>query len=92
MIYLIYTIFVLLYVSMIYPKFPKYIYCKLKVDKNYLAGIFVSLGISAFANKIDYILYWNVDEMIKWRFSIVFAIITILVGIWLFNANKEKDK
>jgi hypothetical protein len=92
MIYLIYTIFVLLYVSMIYPKFPKYIYCKLKVDKNYLAGIFVSLGISAFANKIDYILYWNVDEIIKWRFSIVFAIITILVGIWLFNTNKEKDK
>lgn len=81
--------FAIIYFSILYPNFPILIYCKLKVGKEILAGIFISLGISAFANKIDYILYWNVAEIIHWKFSIIFAIINIIVGLWLYS-SKEK--
>jgi len=68
-------------------KFPKYIYDKLKVSKNYIAGLFLSLGISAFANKIDYIIYWDIENILKWKISILFAIMCILIGLWLYEGD-----
>ena len=88
MIYLIYIILISVFTIIYNPKIPKYIYLVLKVDRKYIAGLFASLGISALANKIDYILYWNLEMIIKWKFSILFAIIMILISLWLFDEKE----
>lgn len=89
MIYAIYIFSILLFSVLIFPEFPRYVYQLFKVDRKYIAGLFASLGISTLANKIDYILYWDLVSIKQYWFSITFAIIVLLIGLWLFE-NKEE--
>jgi len=91
MVYLTYIVLISLFSIIYNPEIPKNLYLVFKVDRKYIAGLFASLGISALANKIDYILYWNLKMIIKWKFSILFAIIMILISLWLFDEKEQKD-
>lgn len=89
MIYLSYMILLFLFVFLTKPVLFIKLYRVFKVDNNFVAGLFASLGISALANKIDYIIYWETDQLLHLYYSILFGIISLLIGLWLFD-TKEK--
>lgn len=59
------------------------------ISKNYIAGLFGSLGISILANKVDYIIYWDFIKIKSLWLSILFGIIFILIGMAFFNEKKD---
>lgn len=91
MVYFIYIFLFIIYLAII--KIEKLIIL-LKIayshiSKNYVAGLFGSLGISMLADKIDYVIYWDLNKIKSLWLSIFFGIIFILIGMAFFS---EKEK
>lgn len=61
---------------------------KIKVYKTYISGLFASLGISALANKIDYFIYWDIENILKFQKSIIYAIIFIVISIYFYEERE----
>ena len=67
MAYLMYvfllTFFIILINVKTLDKYSKKVWLKLKSSKNFIAGLLASLGISNLANKIDYLVYWDIVKI-----------------------------
>lgn len=92
MVYLIYvfllTFFILLINVKTVDKYSKKVWLKLKSSKNFIAGLLASLGISNLANKIDYLVYWDIVKIKELWFSIIFGIMLIPIGLYLIDKEK----
>ena len=75
MTYLMYVFLLTFYIILInvktLDKYSKKVWLKLKSSKNFIAGLLASLGISNLANKIDYLVYWDIVKIKELWFSII---------------------
>jgi hypothetical protein len=81
-IYFLLSFFIILINGNTVDRYSKKVWLKLKSSKNFIAGLLASLGIINLANKIDYVVYWDIVKIKELRFSIIFG--TILIAI-VFN-------
>lgn len=92
MVYFIYSVLFLLFVILINGKavdrYSRKAWLKLKSSKNFIAGLLASLGISNLANKIDYVIYWNITKIEELWFSIIFGIMPISIGLYFIDKEK----
>lgn len=92
MVYLVYLLLLLFFMILInhkeIDKYSKKVWHKLKASKNFIAGLFASLGVSNLANKIDYFIYWNLDKVKELWFSIIFGIMLIIIGLYLIDKER----
>ncbi|MCT7506152.1 hypothetical protein N5T62_08690 [Aliarcobacter cryaerophilus] len=65
------TFFIILINVKTLDKYSKKVWLKLKSSKNFIAGLLASLGISNLANKIDYLVYWDIVKIKELWFSII---------------------
>lgn len=92
LVYFIYSVLFLLFVILINGKavdrYSRKAWLKLKSSKNFIAGLLASLGISNLANKIDYVIYWNITKIEELWFSIIFGIMPISIGLYFIDKEK----